>query len=125
LNGAPVRTRPCADLAAATLFSTTPDMFQGPAALSFERLRGAVKLTRYGADCYAYAVLASGFIDLVLEADLKPYDWAAAVPVIEGAGGVLTDWQGKPLDLGSDGRVLACGDPGLAARARLLLAGEG
>jgi inositol-phosphate phosphatase/L-galactose 1-phosphate phosphatase/histidinol-phosphatase len=122
LNGAPIRTRPCARLGAATLYCTTPEMYRGEDAAAFARLRGAVKLTRYGADCYAYAVLATGFIDLVVEGDLKPYDWSALVPVIEGAGGVMTDWQGKALDLASDGRVVAAGDPALAQTARAVLA---
>ncbi len=122
LNGAPVRTRPCPSLGAATLFSTAPEiMFAGADAAGFARLRGSVKLTRNGADCYAYAQLASGFIDLVVEAGLKPYDYCALVPVIEGAGGVITDWQGRALDLGSDGRVIAAGDPALAPQARARL----
>ncbi|HKW53420.1 MAG TPA: histidinol-phosphatase [Stellaceae bacterium] len=126
LNGAAVRTRPCPSLAAATLFSTAPEiMFKGADADGFARLRGAVKLARNGADCYAYAQLASGFIDLVVEGGLKPYDYCAMVPVIEGAGGVITDWQGGALDLNSDGRVVACGDPTLAAVARARLAGGG
>jgi histidinol phosphatase-like enzyme (inositol monophosphatase family) len=124
LNGARVATRPCAALDRATLFSTAPQsMFQGADALGFARLGAAVKLLRTGADCYAYAQLASGFIDLVVEAQLKPYDYFALVPVIAGAGGVMTDWRGEALDLAADGRVFACGDPGLAAEARRLLAG--
>jgi inositol-phosphate phosphatase / L-galactose 1-phosphate phosphatase / histidinol-phosphatase len=123
LNGMPVRTRACAALGKATLFSTAPEaMFEGADAAGFERLRRAVKLLRTGADCYAYAQLASGFIDLVVESQLKPYDYCALVPVIEGSGGVITDWQGRALDLGSDGKVVACGDPSLAASARQLLA---
>ncbi len=124
LNGAPVRSRRCAALERATLFCTAPElMFQGEDAAGFARLRGAVKLFRAGADCYAYAQLAGGFIDLVVEGQLKPYDFCALAPVIEGAGGTITDWQGRALDLGSDGRVVACGDPALAAPARALLAG--
>jgi histidinol phosphatase-like enzyme (inositol monophosphatase family) len=122
LNGAPIATRPCPALAAATLFATSPDMFRGADAEGFQRLKGAVKLARFGGDCYAYGLLAAGFIDLVVEAGLKPYDYAALAPVIAGAGGSMTDWQGKPLGLGSDGRVLACGDPRLAGAARSLLA---
>jgi inositol-phosphate phosphatase / L-galactose 1-phosphate phosphatase / histidinol-phosphatase len=126
MNGTPARTRPCPSLAAATLFSTAPEiMFKGADAEGFGRLRSAVKLARNGADCYAYAQLASGFIDLVVEGGLKPYDYCALVPVIEGAGGVLTDWQGGALDLNSDGRVVACGDPTLAAAARARLSGGG
>jgi len=124
LNGAPVRTRPCGSLAAATLFSTAPDsMFAGIEAEGFARLRRAVKLMRAGADCYGYAQLASGFIDLVVESQLKPYDYCALVPVIEGAGGTITDWQGRALGLASDGKVIASGDPTLAAPARAQLAG--
>jgi inositol-phosphate phosphatase/L-galactose 1-phosphate phosphatase/histidinol-phosphatase len=119
-NGVAVRGRACADLAAASLYATAPDMF-GTDSPAFERLRGAVKATRFGADCYAYAQLAGGFIDLVVEADLKPYDYCALVPVIDGAGGEITDWRGRPLGLHSDGRVVAAGDPALAAKARAVL----
>jgi inositol-phosphate phosphatase/L-galactose 1-phosphate phosphatase/histidinol-phosphatase len=122
LNGAPISTRACPALTAATLFATTPDMFRGADADAFQRLKSAVKLARFGGDCYAYGLLAAGFIDLVVEASLKPYDFAALVPVIVGAGGSMTDWRGDPLGLASDGRVLACGDPRLADAARGLLA---
>ncbi len=123
LNGAPVRTRACTSLDRATLFSTAPElMFQGADAAGFARLRAAVKLVRAGGDCYAYAQLANGFIDLVVEAQLKPYDYCALAPVIAGAGGTITDWQGRALDLAADGRVIACGDPALAAPTRALLA---
>jgi inositol-phosphate phosphatase / L-galactose 1-phosphate phosphatase / histidinol-phosphatase len=110
LNGAAVHCRACPGLAAATLFATTPDMFKESEAAGFARISKAVKLTRYGADCYAYGILAAGFVDLVLEASLKPYDFCAMVPIVEGAGGVATDWRGAELDLASDGRVLVGGD---------------
>jgi inositol-phosphate phosphatase/L-galactose 1-phosphate phosphatase/histidinol-phosphatase len=110
LNGAVVRCRACAALTAATLFATTPDMFKGGDAAGFGRVSGAVKLTRFGADCYAYGLLASGFIDLVLEASLKPYDFCAMVPIVAGAGGIATDWRGADLDIASDGRILVAGD---------------
>ena len=122
LNGKPVKTRACHNLEEATLYATAPDMFGKRDAAGFARLRRRVALARFGADCYAYALLASGFIDLVAEANLKPYDFCALAPVIEGAGGTITDWRGKPLDLTSDGRVLAAGDKRLARRARALLA---
>jgi inositol-phosphate phosphatase/L-galactose 1-phosphate phosphatase/histidinol-phosphatase len=92
-------------------------MFEGADAAAWERLRSSVKQPRYGADCYAYGLLAAGFVDLVVEAQLKPYDWAALVPVIEGAGGVVTDWAGGALALGADGRVCAAGDAGVHAEA--------
>jgi inositol-phosphate phosphatase/L-galactose 1-phosphate phosphatase/histidinol-phosphatase len=109
-NGTAIHCRPCAALAAATVFSTSPDMFKGRDATAHGRVAQAAKLVRFGADCYAYGLLASGFIDLVVEASLKPYDFSAMVPIVEGAGGIATDWQGKPLTLASDGRVLVAGD---------------
>ena len=118
LNGAHIRCRACLGLAIATLFATTPEMFKGKDARCFARLSAAVKLTRFGADCYAYGLVAAGFVDLVLEAELKPYDFCAMVPIVEGAGGVATDWRGASLDLASDGRILVAGDR-LAHRAAL------
>jgi inositol-phosphate phosphatase/L-galactose 1-phosphate phosphatase/histidinol-phosphatase len=120
LNGAAVRCRACPTLDAATLFATTPEMFKGGDAACFTRLSTAVKLTRFGADCYAYGLVAAGFVDLVLEASLKPYDFCAMVPIVEGAGGVATDWRGAPLDLDADGRILVAGDQ-RAQRAALSL----
>jgi inositol-phosphate phosphatase/L-galactose 1-phosphate phosphatase/histidinol-phosphatase len=111
LNGAPIRTRACAGLAAATVFTTSPDMFAGADAERFGRVRSAAKLVRYGGDCYAYGLCALGFVDAVIEAQLKLYDFCAVIPVIAGAGGLVTDWEGRAPGLGSDGRILACGDP--------------
>jgi inositol-phosphate phosphatase/L-galactose 1-phosphate phosphatase/histidinol-phosphatase len=110
LNGAVIRCRACPALAGATLFATTPDMFKEGDVAVFTRVSGAVKLTRFGADCYAYGLLAAGFIDLVLEASLKPYDFCAMVPIVAGAGGIATDWRGADLDIASDGRILVAGD---------------
>jgi inositol-phosphate phosphatase / L-galactose 1-phosphate phosphatase / histidinol-phosphatase len=122
LNGRAIKSRPCPRLDRATLYATSPEMFQKRAAMAFERLRRQVKLTRFGGDCYAYALLATGFIDLVVEVDLKPYDYCALAPVIAGAGGIMTDWNGQPLNLVSDGRVVASGDHALARRVRQVLA---
>jgi inositol-phosphate phosphatase / L-galactose 1-phosphate phosphatase / histidinol-phosphatase len=121
LNDAPIRCRPCVELGAATLFATTPDMFRGSDAAAFRRLSAAAKLTRFGADCYAYGLLAAGFIDLVCEAEMMPYDFCAIVPVVEGAGGIATDWRGEKLGLSSDGRVLVAGDRRVHAAALALL----
>ncbi|MBY0430211.1 MAG: histidinol-phosphatase [Rhodospirillales bacterium] len=118
LNGDTVRVRPCDALAKAALYATGPEMFTGADETAWDRLRKAAKLPRYGADCYAYALLASGFVDLVVEAQLKPYDYCSMVPIIEGAGGIITDWRGQPLGLHSDGRVVAAGD--LRAHAQAL-----
>lgn len=123
LNGAPIHCRACPELAAATLFATTPDMFRGSDADGFARVSAAAKLTRYGADCYAYGLLAAGFIDLVLEASLKPYDFCAIIPIVEGAGGIATGWRGEKLSLGSDGRVLVAGDRRAHAEALAIITG--
>ena len=97
-------------------------MFRGPDAAAFSRVAAAAKLVRFGADCYAYGLLAHGLIDLVIESSLKPYDFSAMVPVVEGAGGIATDWQGAPLSLASDGRVLVAGDRNAHRQALALLA---
>ena len=110
LNGVAIRCRACPTLAAATVFATSPDMFRGGDAALFARVASAAKLVRFGADCYAYGLLAHGFIDLVIEASLKPYDFCAMLPIVEGAGGVASDWRGMPLTLASDGRVVVAGD---------------
>ncbi len=122
-NGAAARCRACSGIAAATVFATTPDMFKGPDAPAFARVAGAAKLVRYGADCYAYGLVALGFVDVVVEAELKTYDFGAMLPIIEGAGGIATDWQGAPLGLSSDGRVLIAGDKRTHSDALALLRG--
>jgi inositol-phosphate phosphatase/L-galactose 1-phosphate phosphatase/histidinol-phosphatase len=122
-NGNPVRTRPCAALAAATVFSTSPDMFVGADVAAHAKIAAAAKLVRYGADCYAYGLVALGFVDLVVEASNKPYDFCAMPPIVEGAGGIASDWQGAPLTLASDGRVLVAGDRRAHEQALALLAG--
>jgi histidinol phosphatase-like enzyme (inositol monophosphatase family) len=119
-----VKTRACPALDHAALYCTSPLMFGDAEFPRFERVRRAVKLPLYGGDCYAYGLLASGYADLVIEASLKVYDWAALVPVIEGAGGRVTDWAGGRLDLSTaSGQVLAAGDPRTHDDARTLLAG--
>jgi histidinol phosphatase-like enzyme (inositol monophosphatase family) len=122
-NGAPARCRACPALAGATMFSTSPDMFRGADAEAHARVAAAAKLVRYGADCYAYGLLALGFVDLVVEASLKSYDFCAMLPIVEGAGGMASDWRGAPLSLASDGRVLVAGDRGAHRQALALLAG--
>ncbi len=124
-NGRPVRARPCTDLARAWLYATSPHMFEPDDVAAFERLRRRAHQAVYGADCYAYGLLAAGFVDLVAEAGMQPYDYCALVPVVEGAGGVITDWRGGPLTIGSDGRVLAAGDAAVHAAALQALAADG
>ncbi|HWB50467.1 MAG TPA: histidinol-phosphatase [Stellaceae bacterium] len=122
-NGKVIRCRACPGLAAATVFATTPEMFTGADAAGFARVAAAAKLVRFGADCYAYGLVALGFVDVVIEASLKTYDFGAMLPIIAGAGGIATDWQGKPLGLSSDGRVLIAGDKRTHSDALDLLRG--
>ncbi|MFQ5774154.1 MAG: inositol monophosphatase family protein [Kiloniellaceae bacterium] len=115
------RVRACPDPARAILFATSPHMFPGDDFAAFERVRTRVAQPMYGSECYAYGLLASGFIDLVIEATMGVYDFLPLVPVVAGAGGMITDWRGAPLDLGSDGRVIAAGDARCHAAALGLL----
>lgn len=118
----PVSTSGCDDPAEAGLFSTHPDMFAARGlATPFAQLAEAVKRTRYGIDCYAYGLVAAGWADLVVETNLQPYDFCAVAPVIEGAGGAVSDWTGAPLTLSSDGSVVAAATPALNVAARGLL----
>jgi myo-inositol-1(or 4)-monophosphatase len=112
--------RPCATLDQAELSCTTPEML-GQDTPRWQRLAGAVRRVSWGGDCYAYGLLALGQIDVIAESTMKPWDWAALVPVIEGAGGRMTDWRGAPLRLDGDGRTLAVGDPALLSDAVSLL----
>jgi len=116
----PMQVRACPSLADAALASTTPDMFEGRDAERFERLSRAVRLRRFGGDCYNYCLLALGHIDLVVEAGLKPFDILPLIPIIERAGGMVTTWDGgDPRD---GGRILAAGDRSLHAAAVEMLA---
>lgn len=122
-EGDAARVRPCPAVAQAVLTATTPDMFGPGERDAFARLSKASRYTVYGSDCYGYGLLAGGFLDLVVEAGLNTWDWAALVPVVEGAGGLMTDWQGRPLRLGSSGQVIAAGDARTHREALTLLAG--
>lgn len=111
--------RTCVQLSDAVMLTTTPDMFSGLEVPAFEELRKLVMLSRFGGDCYAYCMLASGFVDLVVESDLQAYDIQPIVPIIEGAGGIVTNWKGEPVTDG--GQVLAAGDPRVHAAAMSVL----
>ncbi|MGC2787591.1 MAG: histidinol-phosphatase [Roseiarcus sp.] len=115
-----MRTRPCASLGQATLATTSPLLIRDDAdRAAYMRVEGQVRLARYGGDCYAYCALAAGFVDLVIETNLKPHDVVALVPIIEGAGGVVTTWDGENAAQG--GRIIAAGDRGVYDEARRLL----
>jgi histidinol phosphatase-like enzyme (inositol monophosphatase family) len=113
LNGREARTRPCRELSSAMLATTGPHYFDEHQGAHFMALAARTDHRRMmmGGDCYNYALLASGHVDIVCEAGLKLHDWAALVPVVEGAGGLMCDWNGDPLHQGSDGHVIALGDP--------------
>ena len=111
-NGAPIKTRACRQLSDATLATSGPHYFDDHDGGHFMALAARTdhKRMMMGGDCYNYGLVASGHLDLVCEAGLKVHDWAALVPVVEGAGGTMCDWNGDPLHAGSDGHVLALGD---------------
>ena len=115
----PLSVSATGNLAEAILFSTFPEIGSAAERDAFGRVAGAVRLTRYGMDCYAYALLAQGQIDLVIEAGLHPYDIAAPIAVIEAAGGIVTSWDGGPT--GQGGRVIAAANPAVHAAALRLL----
>src|ERR1700733_6847894 len=100
--------RRCASLQDATMFTTSPLLMNTDDRAAFNRVEAEVRLTRYGGDCYSYCMLAAGHLDLVIETELKPYDIAALIPIITGAGGVVTTWEGRPAQNG--GRIIAAGD---------------
>lgn len=112
-NGKPVHGAPCRELGDAVLATTSPHLFSGEQVEPFMKLAGAVAHRKiiWGGDCYNYGLVASGHVDVVCEAGLKLHDFAALVPVVEGAGCTMCDWNGEPLNADSTGEVLAIGDP--------------
>lgn len=121
--GGAVGPRALTALAEAELSATSPAMFSAADAPRFARLQAACRRLYWGGDAYAYGLLALGQIDVVAEPGMKPWDWAALVPVVENAGGMVTDWAGQPLRLDSDGTVLAAANAELHAAALAALAG--
>jgi myo-inositol-1(or 4)-monophosphatase len=114
-NGEVIEVRACPELSGARVMCTSPDLFDTPARrAAFESVAGQARLVRFGGDCYAYCMVASGFVDAVIESGLKPYDVQALVPIVEGAGGLMTAWDGGDCQHG--GTVVACGDARLHAR---------
>jgi histidinol-phosphatase len=116
-------TRSCATLAEAVLYTTSPRLMKEGDRGVFAKVEEAVRLSRYGGDCYSYCMLAAGHVDLVIETELKPHDVAALIPIIMGAGGVITTWTGGPAEAG--GRILAAGDRRLHAAALAMLKQHG
>jgi histidinol phosphatase-like enzyme (inositol monophosphatase family) len=116
-----LKTRNCSDLGQAVLFSTMPVIGNEVESAAFNRVSTECKLTRFGMDCYAYALLAAGQIDLVIEAELNPYDIQGPLAVVQGAGGIITNWQGGSAAMG--GQVIAASDPRVHAQAMAILNG--
>ena len=121
-NGAPAHSRSCSRLAAAHLGTTSPAAFPGDDLARFQRVCAQAGDILWGGDCHNYGLVASGHLDAVIESGLQLYDFAALAPVVEGAGGRMTDWQGRPLDAGSAGQVIAAGDERLIDQIMPLLA---
>jgi len=117
----PLRCRAPRALDQAILFSTFPEVGTEAERLAFRRVAEVARLVRYGCDCYGYALVAAGQIDLVIEAGLQPYDVQAPIAVIQAAGGMVTDWQGRPCPDG--GQVLAAANAAIHAEAMHLLNG--
>ncbi|MDX2145233.1 MAG: histidinol-phosphatase [Rhodospirillaceae bacterium] len=126
LNGKPCRTRACAALNAATVYATSPGYMDAAELAAFERLSAAAYYRRYGGtDCYHYAMVAAGWTDIACERVSLVHDFAPLGPVIENAGGIVTDWNGRPLTLTSSGHILAAGDRKIHAAALKALAWPG
>jgi myo-inositol-1(or 4)-monophosphatase len=116
-----LKTRPCARLSDAVICTTHPMLhFSEAERQRYFSVERHCRLSRYGGDCYAYALIVLGFVDLVIETDLKRWDIAPLIPIIEGAGGVVTNWEGRPMSEG--GRVVAAGDARVHAEALRILA---
>ena len=119
---APLNVRACADLKDAVLCATDPSAYMtAPQQAAFERVKARARLTRYHGDCYIFAMLAMGFIDVIVEGAFRRWDIAALIPLVEGAGGVITNWQGQPWRDGD--ALVACGDARIHAQTVALLAG--
>ncbi len=114
-----LRCRPCASIAEATVMTTSPMLLDAPERASFNRVADQAKLLRFGGDCYSYCMLAAGHVDLVIESGLKPYDIAALIPIVQGAGGVVTTWNGG--EAAGGGAVIAAGDRRIHETAMALL----
>lgn len=122
-NDKPIKTRAAKTLSQATVATTSTYYFTPTQAAAFEKLRKQTANCVLGGDAYSYALLASGQMDLVIDAGMKPYDFCALAPVIQGAGGIVTDWNGKALTLNSDGTILAAATTELHKQALTLLQG--
>ncbi|MSP33971.1 MAG: histidinol-phosphatase [Rickettsiales bacterium] len=126
LNGKPIKSRDCGEISNAIISTTSQFFFDESDLQKFQKLALQAKYQRfggvvYGGDCYAYALLASGFLDIIIEPSLKVYDYAALIPIIKMAGGFVGDWEGNEIKLESDGRLIACGSEALYRKVIALI----
>ncbi len=122
-NGRPVHTRSCADLAAALMSTSNPDYYDRTNAPALERLKQATRFAVYGGSCMFYAQMASGRVDICIDVAFSAWDYMALIPVVQGAGGVFTDWQGRPAGLHTGSQYIAAGDARIHEQALKVLAG--
>src|SRR5262249_9163186 len=113
--------RPCATLAEAIVYTTSPRLMNATDRAAFARVEDVARMSRYGGDCYAYCMLAAGHVDLIIETEIKPYDIAPLIPIITGAGGIVTTWEGDGAANG--GRIIAAGDARVHKAAMEMLKG--
>lgn len=123
LNDKEIACRNGVDLTNAVMFTTSPYLYAGADLAALERMQDSAGLVRYGTDCYAFGLVAAGHADIAMECGVSDYDYCALVPIVEAAGGVMTNWEGAPLTLGTDTRVIAAGNAELHAAAVALLKG--
>jgi len=122
-NGRPVQTRSCANLAMALMSTSNPDYYDRTNVRALERLKKATRFAVYGGSCMFYAQIASGRVDLCIDVGFKPWDYMALIPVVQGAGGIFTNWDGHAAGLNSGHQYIAAGDPRLHEQALKVLAG--
>jgi myo-inositol-1(or 4)-monophosphatase len=117
-----LRVRECATLSDALLYTTSPLLMNEADRATFRKVENTAKLSRYGGDCYAYCMLAAGQIDLIIETEINPYDIVALIPIVTGAGGIITTWENEPAQAG--GRIVVAGDERVHRQAREMLKGK-
>jgi len=122
-NGKPVQTRQCGNMKDAFMTNSNPDFLDADEMSAFTALKSRVRYVQYGGSCYAYAMLASGRTDIGIDAAFDPFDVFAPAAVIEGAGGIVTDWSGNAIDIGWRGQILAAGCAPMHEQAMSILAG--
>jgi len=122
-NGKPVHSRPCADLSMALMSTANPDFYDRTNAPALDRLKKATRFAVYGGSCMFYAQIASGRVDICMDVIFDVHDYLSLVPIIKGAGGIITNWEGETAGFHSGSRIIACGDPRVHEQALKILSG--